>query len=114
MKEMFRGAFLETLDVSNWDVSNVTNMRGSTGTLKKARVFNGDPPFSGYIYIKLCPPLHGIRDDNTVSERMFNGCRALKMLNVNNWDVSNVTNMKEMFRGAFLETLDVSNWDVSL
>ena len=37
-----------------------------------------------------------------------------ELTNIENWDVSNVTNMKGMFYGCYnLETLDLSGWDVS-
>ena len=32
---------------------------------------------------------------------------------ISNWDVSNVTNMGEMFRDAVTFNQDISNWDVS-
>ena len=32
---------------------------------------------------------------------------------ISNWDVSNVTNMGEMFRDAKTFNQDISNWDVS-
>src|SRR5690606_29828968 len=41
-------------------------------------------------------------------------CSLLATLDVSNWDVSNVTEMTQMFsRCSSLTTLDVSNWDVS-
>lgn len=32
---------------------------------------------------------------------------------ISKWDVSNVTNMKEMFYGCYKFNCDISNWDVS-
>ena len=38
-------------------------------------------------------------------------------ININNWDVSNVTNMTSLFIGAnnsdYIEGMDLSEWDVS-
>ena len=34
-------------------------------------------------------------------------------INISNWDVSNVTNMKQMFAGYKNFNCDLSNWDVS-
>ena len=34
-------------------------------------------------------------------------------INISNWDVSNVTNMKQMFAGYKTFNCDLSNWDVS-
>jgi len=41
-------------------------------------------------------------------------CDYLAILDVSNWDVSNVTDMRYLFIWNYkLETLDVRNWDVS-
>ena len=45
---------------------------------------------------------------------MFLGCSQLQVLDVSNWDVSNVEYMTSMFcQCSQLETLDVSKWNVS-
>jgi surface protein len=45
---------------------------------------------------------------------MFAGCTALVSApNINNWDVSHVTNMREMFYNARLFNEPLGNWDVS-
>ena len=62
MSDMFRGcAYLTSVDVSNWDTSNVTNM-----------------------------------------SKIFNGCNHLTSVDVSNWDTSNVTDMTYMF-GSILD-----------
>lgn len=44
---------------------------------------------------------------------MFAGCTALVSApNINNWDVSHVTNMREMFYNAGLFNEPIGNWDV--
>lgn len=49
----------------------------------------------------------------TSMQQMFYRCKALTSLDLSGWDVSNVTNMAEMFRITGLVTLDLSGWDVS-
>ena len=45
---------------------------------------------------------------------MFYSCYSLTELNISNWDVSNVTNMNCMFEYCRnLTELNISNWDVS-
>ncbi|EGP5234026.1 BspA family leucine-rich repeat surface protein, partial [Enterococcus faecium] len=45
---------------------------------------------------------------------MFSGATRLSMLDVSSWDTSNVTSMYSMFYGATnLSMLDVSSWDTS-
>ncbi len=45
---------------------------------------------------------------------MFAGCTTLASApNINNWDVSHVTNMREMFYNARLFNEPLDNWDVS-
>ncbi len=45
---------------------------------------------------------------------MFAGCSALASApNINNWDMSHVTNMREMFYNARLFNEPIGNWDVS-
>ena len=73
---------LQNLDVSNWDVSGVTNMQN---------VFRG------------CSQLQTINVSNwdvssvTTMHSMFRFCTQLQTLDVSNWDVSGVTTMHNMF-----------------
>ena len=48
----------------------------------------------------------------TDMEYMFNGCSTLETLDLSNFDTKNVTNMEYMFKGcAALNTLDLSSFD---
>ena len=104
-----RGTFLNlrnvtSLDVSNWDTSNVTDMdhlfqvypRGGPPELEKLDISNWDT-------------------GNVVSmSEMFHGQSVLKELDVSNWDISNVVHIRSMFSNVSSVTkLDVSNWDTS-
>jgi len=100
MSEMFRDASsLTSLDISEWDTSNVTNMSvmfDRANSLISLDVSNWDV------------------SNVTNMSGMFSLTRSLTSLDVSNWDVSNVTAMNQMFRDASnLTSLDVSNWDTS-
>ena len=49
----------------------------------------------------------------TTTYKMFHDCYRFVGTNVGNWDVSNVTNMSQMFAACFLFNDPVDNWDVS-
>ncbi len=100
MGGMFFGCqSLASLDVSNWDTSNVTDMAGmfrDCRVLKSLDVSNWDT------------------SNVTDMGVMFFECWKLTSLDVSNWDTSNVTDMGGMFRDCrLLKSLDVSNWDTS-
>ena len=90
---------LETLDVTNWDVSgcdSLFNMFNGCSSLKNIDVSNWNVS-------------RGIDFKN-----MFLGCSSLETLNVTNWDVSKAQQLSYMFSGCTkLKTLNVTNWDVS-
>jgi len=94
-----QGSRLTSLDLSVWDVSNVTHMGGVFWGANSLTDLN----ISGW-------------DTSNVTTmiRMFQGINSLTSLDVSGWDTSNVTNMHYMFTGASsLTYLDVSGWDVS-
>ena len=104
MQDMFRLATkLETVDVSKWNVSNVTNMfrmfSGKTGNpmaLKTLDVSNWD-----------------ISNATNIGA-IFQRCSSLTSLDVGNWDTSNVTSMTNLFAGCQkITSLDVENWDTA-
>ena len=88
---------LTSLDVSNWDNSNVTSM------------------FQMFSY---CHSLTSLDVSNwntsnvTDMSYMFFNCELLTSLDVSNFNTSNVTNMSHMFYYCnSLTSLDLSNWD---
>ena len=83
-------------DISNWDVSKVTNM--SYMCLCDSS-FNGD--ISNWDVSKVTNMSYMFRYAYS-----FNG-------DLSNWDVSNVTNMASMFWNAKSFNGDLSKWDVS-
>ena len=87
-------------DVSNWDVSSVTNMDGLFDTSQSSpNTFDED--ISAWDVSSV-----------TTMFSMFHKASAFNQP-LDNWDVSSVTNMQSMFdnAGAFNQPLD--NWDVS-
>ena len=90
---------IKSLDMKNWDTSNVTNMSG---------MFNG------------CTYLTSIDVSNWDTSKVaymggiFNSCSSLTTVDVSNWDTSNVTDMTKLFNLCnSLTYVDVSNWDTS-
>ena len=88
---------IDNIDVSNWNVSNVTNMEGLFNNCKK---FNCD--LSKW-------DVSNVKD----MSYMFYNCGNFDC-DLSNWDVSNVTNMYTMFEGCSkFKGKGLENWDVS-
>ena len=92
-------AALTNVDVSKWDTSSVTTMAGmfkSCAALTNVDVSKWDT------------------SSVTTMAGMFKSCAALTNVDVSKWDTSSVTNMADMFHGcAALTNIDVSKWDTS-
>ena len=97
-----KGIFEETqfkyIDISDWDVSNVTDM--------------------SYMFFA-CEELKSVGDISswdvskvTDMSFMFYNCVSFNQ-DISSWDVSNVTDMKYMFCNCKSFNQDISNWDVS-
>lgn len=120
---------LTSLDLSNWDVSNVTNMSymfagqsqltklGDLSHWNTSKVTN----MSGMFFILSNLPDDALQNLNwdtsqvTDMSYMFSRMNKQKDLSfVNNWNTSKVTDMSYMFfYDPALEKLDLSNWDTS-
>ena len=99
MRGMFSYCKLISLDVSNFDTSNVTNMGGMF--YKCSKLTNLD--VSNFDTSKV-----------TNMYNLFGNCSNVTNLDVSKFDTSNVTNMVSMFSGCSkLTSLDVSNFDTS-
>ena len=94
------GIFAETkfkyIDISEWDVSNVTNMYGM---FLNCKFFNQD--ISKW-------------DVSKVSNMsfIFGSCESFNQ-DLSSWNVSKVTNMEYMFYNCKSFNQDISKWDVS-
>ena len=90
---------LTSLDVSNWDTSNVTDMNWMFGNCR---------------YLTSLDVSNWDTSNVTSMTYMFYDCNKLTSLDVSNFDTSNVTSMYRMFYNCNkLTSLDVSNWDTS-
>ena len=88
--EGYSSAFEFNGDISNWDVSNVTNMQN----MFSGSEFNGD--------ISNWDVSNVTNMQNMFGSSKFNG-------DISNWDVSNVTEMKWIFSNSEFNG-DISNW----
>ena len=99
-KGIFENTKFKYIDISEWNVSNVTNM---------SRMF----------YVCNTLKSVGYLSDWDVSNvtnmsSMFLACEELESIgDISKWDVSNVTNMSYMFWYCKSFNKDISNWDVS-
>ena len=73
---------IKSLDMKNWDISNVTNMSNM---------------FGGCAYLTSVDVSNWDTSNVTNMSKIFNGCTNLTSVDVSNWDTSNVTNMTYMF-----------------
>ena len=93
------GVLVTSLDVSNFDISKVTDMSymfSDCSSLTSLDVSGFDTSNVKRFYC------------------MFSGCSSLTSLDVSGWDTSKVTEMRYMFNGcSSLTTLDVSNFDTN-
>ena len=96
MSYMFGGSKATTLDVSNFDTSNVTDMRGMFDNSQATTL-----DVSNFDTSKV-----------TNMNNMFYYSKATT-LDVSNFNTSNVTDMSAMFSGSQATTLDVSNFNTS-
>ena len=99
---------LETLDVSGWDISQVTNL----GYTNSQTTWDG--MFSGCSSLSVLDVSGWDTSSVTNMATMFSGCSSLLKLDVSGWDTSNVTAMFGLFNGcSSITELDLSGWDVS-
>ncbi|MDA9472577.1 BspA family leucine-rich repeat surface protein [Enterococcus sp. 5H] len=97
MESMFRGtSSLLSLDVSEWDISNVTVLTGifwGASNLTSVNVSDWDT------------------SNVTIMGSVFRDMSSLVEVDVGKWDTSKVTNMYMLFSNTNLTTLDLSNWN---
>ena len=101
VKQSVRDEFNQ--DISNWDVSNVTDMSGMFSGLI---LFNQDLNKWDVSNVETMERMFGLGGTAGRQVTVFNG-------NISSWDVSKVTNMSDMFYANQNFNKDISNWDVS-
>ena len=96
MKGMFEGLGFFNQDISGWDTSSVTDM---SYTMSDTTSFNQDI---------------GSWDTSSVTnmKNMFGGATAFNQ-DIGSWDVSSVTDMNRMFNSATAFNQDIGSWDTS-
>ncbi|MDE6475632.1 MAG: BspA family leucine-rich repeat surface protein, partial [Erysipelotrichaceae bacterium] len=116
---------LTTIDVSNFNTSNVTNMSSMFNGCRSVKVldvsgFNTENVTSMHSLFNYCASLVSLDVSNfntsnvTTMKSMFYDCNNLKSLNVSNFDTSKVTDMYGMFENCkSLASIDVANFDTS-
>ena len=120
-KGLFENLDPHNIDISNWDVSNVTNMVGTfwlcrnfncnlnNWNVKKVRymcnMFNYCEKFDS--------SLSNWKTSNVINMfNMFHCCKSFKGNGLENWDVKKVTNMQDMFSNCKNFNCDLKNWNV--
>ena len=113
------------IDTSNFDTSNVTDMRNmfyNCKNLTSLDVSNFDTSKVTNMYYMFysCESLTSLDVSNfdtsnvTTMDGMFIRCESLTTLDVSNFDTSKVTAINSMFSNCYkLISLDCSNWDIS-
>ena len=115
---------LTTLDLSNFDTSNVTDMNGmfcncsslenlNISSFTTSNVTNMLNMFASCNWLTTLDLSNFDTSNVTNMAGMFSNCGRLTTLNVSSFDTSNVTSMNAMFICGSLTTLDVSSFDTS-
>ena len=116
---------LKTLNVSNLDTSQVTNMSNmfyacmgltslDLSNFDTSQVTNMSDMFGGCMGLTSLDVSNWNTSKVTNMSNMFNYCTSLNSFNLSNWDTSKVTNMSNMFYACMgLASLDVSKWNTS-
>ena len=121
-----KGIFAETkfkyIDISYWDVSNVTNMSYMFFKCKDLKsvgdISNWDVSsvnYMLYMFCNCCSFNQNISNWDVSSvnymSHMFAWCKKFNQ-DISSWNVSNVTNMNFMFAGCESFNKDISKWNV--
>ena len=104
MELMFYACYqLQSLDVTNWDVSNVTCF---------AHFLASPNQNAADMALKEIKGLENWRPEKcTTTNSMFYGCGQLLSANMSGWDVSNLVDMSHMFSDCHsLQSVDFTGW----
>lgn len=124
---MFYYSNIENLNLSDWDVSNVTNMSymfanskivsiGDLSNWNVSKVTNMKGIFNYSRNLNTTYSLDNWNVSNVIDmNNMFYESHLISIGNLNNWNISNVTDMNNMFNTPTLTSIgDLSHWDVSI
>ena len=122
MQDLFRNmTFIEHIDISAWDVSNVTNMDGLFANCRRLEIDISDwdvskVECSSYMFYGCRKFNCDLGKWNTKSlhraQFMFFCCAAFEGNGLENWDVSGVENMTSMFAYCDKFSANLSNWEI--
>lgn len=115
-------SLVKVLDVSDWEISNATNISYMFRDLKYVEEIKVDNwnvteirKFIGVF--SLCEKLKKIDLSNwnprsaQVMKYMFNGCENLESIgNVSNWNLKQALDLHKMFAKCHMLKLDISSW----
>lgn len=117
--------YIQHLDLSNWNMSNVTtieSMFNGCRSLKSVNLSNWDVSNiedMGQLFFN-CTSLEYIDLSywNTKSleyaNDMFNGCQAIKEIDLSNFDTSNIIDIRNIIANCeSLEILNLSGWNIN-
>ncbi len=114
LQYLFEGTSVKTLDLSDFDTSNVTNISGMFQECDLIELdlsnFNTSNVTNMSYMFSYCNKLTSINlssfDTRKVNDLsyMFNNCNALATLDLSNFDVVNVTNLAYMFNNCYALT----------
>ena len=121
MSYMFAYSQATTLDVSNFDTSNVTNMSNMFSNSQATTLDVSNFDTSNVTYMNI---MFGNSQATTLDVSSFDTSKVTNMfsmfyksqattLDLSNFDTSNVTNMISMFSYSKATTLDLSNFNTS-
>ena len=116
-------SLLTSLNLSNFNTENVTNMAymfykcNSLVSLNLTNFNTQDVTNMAYMFVD-CYSLKSLNVSNFNTQKvenigyMFNGCYSLTSLNLSNFNTKNVTNMENMFSQCYeLNSLNLSNFN---
>ena len=117
---------VEVVDISGWNTSNVTTMEDMFSFCDKLKNIIGienldvsklEDATSMFYYCKNLVELD-LTNWNPVSLQhtyeMFSGCSNLKIIeNIENWQLPNIKNVRQMFYNCVKLNVDLSNWNLS-
>ena len=103
LENMFGGCYATYLDVSDWDTSNVENLKGV---------------FSGTLYLDELKGLETWDVSNVTDMSMMLSSTFMRsrqdVLDLSTWNTSNVQNMELLFSyNTMLRDVNISGWDMS-
>ncbi len=122
-ENLFSSSYATTIDVSNFNTSNVTDMMGMFSYSKATSILGLDKldtsnvtdmsNMFGKVNVSSLDLSNFNTSNVTNMSWMFEGCENITSLNLSSFDTSKVTDMESMFSSATVVTLDLSSFDTS-